>query len=84
MSPQDFKARDRVIYVPAHAKGNIAHRDCDHGAVSRINSKYVFVKFDNSVRNFGWEGATSQACRPENLVRVPEDLVRVPEISEGE
>jgi hypothetical protein len=58
----------RVAYIPGHAFGDMAHPDVEHGIVSSSNGKYVFVKFDRAVSRFGWDGATSQSCCPEDLV----------------
>lgn len=63
-----FKPRDRVIYVPHHANGNRNHPDCEHGRVSSVNDKYVFVRFDEQVRVLGWDQATGKACDPADLV----------------
>lgn len=63
----DFEPGDRVLYVPNHAHGDRSHKDCEAGTVSSKNSINVFVRFDESVRKFGWDEATSQACRPGNL-----------------
>lgn len=67
---QAIKPGDRVRYVPFHASGDKLHPDCEDGKVSSINSRFVFVRFDKHVGRFGWDGATSQACNPEDLVRL--------------
>lgn len=62
MKLDDFKAGMRVAYIPMHdpeAK--------EHGKVSSVGSKYVFVRFDEQVDKLGWDGATSQACDPSDL-----------------
>ena len=59
----EIKEKDRVAYLPGHAFGDINHPDVEYGTVSslgRINN--AFVKFDQHVKKFGWEGATSQSC----------------------
>lgn len=61
------KEGDRVRYVPGHANGDAEHSDCEDGTVSSIGSVNVFVKFDKHVERHGWEGATAQACNPEDL-----------------
>lgn len=58
--PSDFQAGQRVDYI--HFDGT-----AERGTVSRANSKFVFVRFDKHVNKFGWEGATSQACDPNDL-----------------
>lgn len=58
----------RVAYIPGHAFGDIRHPDVEHGVVSSSNSKNVFVKFNEALSRFGWEGATSQSCYPEDLI----------------
>jgi len=32
-----FAPGDPIIYVPQHAKGDITHRDCEHGTVQHID-----------------------------------------------
>ena len=59
----EFKKDDRVCYEVKHSK------ERRWGTVSSINDEYVFVKFDEQVSNLGWEGTTSQACRPEQLIK---------------
>jgi len=63
----DFKSNDEVVYVPYHAEGDRAHPDCMWGRVSSINDHYVFVRFNDTVSRLGWEGATSKACKPDQL-----------------
>lgn len=57
----DFKAGDMVRYVPYHAEGNMRHEDCENGRVTSTNDTYVFVRFG--------VGETSQACKPDQLVK---------------
>jgi hypothetical protein len=64
----NFTKGDKVAYIPAHASGDISHEDVERGEVSSTNHKFVFVKFDNSVKKFGWEGTASQAVLPEDLI----------------
>lgn len=64
---EDFTKGQRVVYVPLHAHGDLAHPDCERGAVSSVNAKTVFVKFNKSVEKFGWDGATAQGCDPTSL-----------------
>lgn len=64
---QDFKPRDRVVYVPAHAIEDKNHEACRWGTVSSVNDFLVFVKFDEQLNKFGWEGTTSQGCHPTDL-----------------
>lgn len=58
----DFKAGDRVRYVPYHAHGDVRHADCENGRVTSVNDTYVFVRFRP-------EGETSEACLPDQLVK---------------
>jgi len=62
-----FTPGKRVLYIPNHAHGDRNHKDCEWGTISSINEKYVFVRFDSNVSHLGWDGATSQACNPDNL-----------------
>ena len=68
MNLSDIRPGMRVAYVPLHAHGNVKHPDVERGAVSSCNSRYAFVRFDRQVEKFGWEGTTSQSCKPEDLV----------------
>lgn len=58
----------RVAYIPMHAFGDPNHADVEHGTISSVNHKYVFVRFDHQVAKLGWEGTTAQACDPYDLV----------------
>lgn len=69
MNLADLAPRMRVAYVPTHANGDLNHKDVERGSVSSTNDKYAFVKFDKQLAKFGWDGTTSQSCRPEDLVR---------------
>ena len=71
MDLSDFMSKMRVIYIPGHAFNDISHPDCEYGTVSSINDKFVFVKFDEQLNKFGWNGTTSQACDPNDLIKVP-------------
>lgn len=66
---QGFAEGMRVVYVPHHAQGNRNHADAEHGRVSSVNAKFVFVRFDRQVQALGWDQATSQACDPDTLVK---------------
>jgi hypothetical protein len=68
MELHDIKPTMRVAYVPLHAHGDIAHPDVERGTVSSVNQRFAFVKFDKYVSKFGWDGATSQSCDPDDLV----------------
>ena len=57
-----------VRYIPGHAHGDLAHPDCEDGRVSSTNEVFVFVRFNKTVAKLGWEGTTSQSCKPEDLV----------------
>ena len=67
---EDFSPMERVAYIPTHAHGDIKHKDVEYGKVSSQNGKYVFVKYDHAVSRLSWNGATSQATLPEDLVKV--------------
>lgn len=58
-----------VRYVPMHAHGDLSHPHVEQGVVSSKNDSFAFVKFNAQVAKFGWDGTTSQACSPEDLVR---------------
>lgn len=70
MKLRDIKPQMRVIYIPAHAHGNVCHPDAERGTVSSTNSKYAFVKFDKQVQKLGWHGTTAQSCDPDDLIAV--------------
>lgn len=65
MNARDFKAGERVIYVPGHAHDDAKHQDCEHGIVSSANEVNVFVRY---YRN-GVLQLTAQSTSPEDLVR---------------
>ena len=56
----DFARGDRVRYVPYHAQGNVRHQDCENGIVTSVSESFVFVRF---------KGETSEACKPDQLVK---------------
>ena len=58
---QEFCVDDRVLYVPDHAKGNVAHPDCERGVVTSVRRTYVFVRYGDSLH--------PQATDPKNLRR---------------
>lgn len=66
-----MKPGDRVRYVPGHVEGDAWHPDCEDGTVSTRGTAVVHVRFDKHVQQFGWDGATSQACSPEDLRPLP-------------
>ena len=65
-----------VAYVPTHARANqgapsysdLKHPDVERGKVSSVNERFVFVRFDHTVAKLGWEGTTSQSCKPDDLL----------------
>lgn len=71
MKPNKFKRGDRVRYIPTHAENDPKHKDCESGVVSSVNSKFVFVKYDNlmCIMTIGDEPYTAQAADFEDLVR---------------
>ena len=68
MKINEIKSGERVVYVPLHAHGDICHPDVEIGTVSSVGPKYAHVRFDKAVAKFGWDGATSQACDPSDLM----------------
>lgn len=63
MKINEIKPQMRVAYIPSHnpeAK--------EYGTVSSVNEKYVFVRFNEQVAKFGWEGTTSQSCNSSDLI----------------
>ena len=68
ISPTRFAPHLRVAYIPTHAHKDLSHKDVEHGTVSSVNEKYVFVKFDKQIHNLGWNGATAKSCDPGDLV----------------
>jgi hypothetical protein len=63
-----LKVGERVIYVPRHAEGDVAHPDCERGTVTSIRGETVWVRFDANVAALGWDGATSKSCYDWSLV----------------
>jgi hypothetical protein len=57
----DFKPGERVIYLPIHANGDTNHADAEHGKVSSIGGRYVFVLFTGAL--------FSKAVDPNDLVK---------------
>jgi len=49
---------DNISYCPDHCKGNLAHSDVEHGKVSTVDERGVFVRF---------KGPNGEKCNPENL-----------------
>lgn len=68
----ELKKYDLVKYVPGHAFGDQSHNDCELGIVSEVSigGGLVFVRFEKHIRQFGFDGATGQACSPDSLVFV--------------
>jgi hypothetical protein len=54
---EEFNKKQKVRYKPT---GEI-------GYVSSQNKYWVFVKFERAVKILGFEGATSEACKPNDL-----------------
>lgn len=65
----DFEPGNRVAYVPTHAHHDLKHKDVERGVVSSRNHKFVFVKYYPALERLGWEGCTSQATNPTELVK---------------
>lgn len=72
MELSEAEPKMRVAYIPMHAHGDLKHPDVERGAVSSKNDRYIFVRFDAAVARLGWDGATSQSCRPEDLIILKE------------
>lgn len=68
MRANDFRPGQRVRYIPGHAYGDMCHPDCEDGTVSSLGEDNVRVRFDKHVGRLGWDGATAQACTPDDLV----------------
>lgn len=56
----EYRAGDRVRYVPYHAHGDREHDDCEDGIVTSVTDDLVFVRY---------KGETSQGCKPDQLVK---------------
>ncbi len=65
---KEAKHQARVRYIPSYARGDAKHLGCADGRISSVNDRFVFVRFDKAVGRLGWDGATSQACDPADLV----------------
>lgn len=52
----------RVKYDPGYEGSKV-----EYGYVSSVNDTFVFVKFEEQLKEFGWEGTTSKACNPKHL-----------------
>lgn len=61
-STSDFRAGERVLYVPNHASGDTKHPDCERGVVTSTNEVNVFVRYAGRTQ--------SQATRPDDLLKV--------------
>lgn len=58
---RDANFLDPVIYVPAHAKGNASHEDCEQGV--------IITPFDNkAIRVLYCRSRKVQMTNPKNLV----------------
>ena len=57
----------RVAYTGAVPPGQPFTGNLQWGTISSRSDKCIFVRFDDQVAKLGWDGATSQACRPEDL-----------------
>lgn len=65
-----FAPGDRVRFVPKHCKRDITHKDCKDGIVSRVNDKFVFVRYyqiDNQ-RGTSVLSTLGKATSPDDLV----------------
>jgi hypothetical protein len=57
-----FQPDDRVLYMPSHVNGDIAHHDCERGIVTSIGPDYIHVRFDGELH--------AKACLPHRLVKL--------------
>lgn len=69
MTTDHFKPNMPVIYIPTEANHNRNHPNCEHGFVSSVNARYVFVKSCVDVMERGWDNAPSRACDPNQLFK---------------
>lgn len=68
MKVSDFIMGDRVFYIEPRL---LTHHP---GIVTSVNHRFVFVRFDEDVERLTFEGATSKACRAEDLCpELPEE-----------
>lgn len=56
-----FKQGDIVVYRPFTEEE-------EEGIVSSCNEYYIFVRFMKQINKFGYDGATSQSCNPDDLI----------------
>jgi len=77
MKLSEAKPRLPVMWVPLHANGDVRHKDCETGVISSANDEFVFVKFTPQIAKLGFDGATAQACKPEQLVDIDQALTRI-------
>ena len=61
-----LKEKDKVAYLPP---GRL-FTDMEIGFISSISKDYIHVKFKKQLDDLGWEGTTSQACKPSHLTWV--------------
>lgn len=57
----DFKAGDRVAYIPLHAHGDASHPDVERGIVTSTNPYFVFVRYGHETQ--------AKATSPHDLQR---------------
>lgn len=66
---EEIEPQMKVRYVPMHGNDDLSHPSVEQGVVSSKNDHFAFVKFNQQVAKFGWDGTTSQACSAEDLIR---------------
>jgi hypothetical protein len=49
---------DCITYCPLHAKGKLDHSDVEHGKISTVDERGIFVRFKSN---------SGEKCKPENL-----------------
>ena len=84
MKLSDCTPKMLVAYVPTHANGDVTHEDVQLGVVSSVNEKFVFVKYEKQLSKFGWDGTTSEATDPNDLVPFPFPEMHVFTINVGD
>lgn len=62
----------RIAYVPVHAEKNICHKDVEKGTAVSVaeTTGLVFVKFDEEVKEKGWENVAPRTVPVENIISI--------------
>lgn len=65
--------KTQIVYIPAHAKGNPDHPDCEFGFITSQNDEFIFCRFWMK-KGLSYDKcelrtkANSEACRPEDIM----------------